>query len=273
MNKILQFAIACMVCILIFSFTRCNGNLKSDVSYDDDKKYGLVKVEKLSDTDSIISFFYNKDIDKPKEIVSMRNGKRNGLTKEYYENGILKHELNFLDGKIDGFEREYDSINGYLKSVAYYEDDKYYNEVRYSKDGKITEVLTWNYYPKPNEWQMTSRLAFDKYGIIINAKSYYALTNSMDTVLLGKEYICNVKLPFKNTTKEEMQVKLECYDKWGRILDKKKVVGKDFSADYKYKPSKSGNYKIRGLVLYPIILPTDGLVYASIYLEKDFYVK
>jgi hypothetical protein len=272
MNKILQFSIVCMAYILIFSFTRCNGNLKSDISYDDDEKYGLVKVEKISDTDSILSLFYDGDIDEPKEIISMRNGERHGLTKEYYKNGTLKHEINFLEGKIDGFRKDYDSIDGYLKSVTYYEDDRYYNEVRYSKNGKITHVFTWNYYPKPDERQMTSLLVFDEYGII-ESSSYYALINSTDTVQLGEEYICNVKLPFKNTTKEEIQLELECYDKWDRILDKKKLVGKDFSADYKYKPSKSGSYKIRGFVLYPFTLPKEGLLHAKIYLEKDFYVK
>ena len=63
----------------------------------------------------------------------MMNGKelKNGVYKEYYMSGKLKHELPFKDGCIDGVEK------------YYYENGKLEMETIYSK-GKV--IKTKKYY-------------------------------------------------------------------------------------------------------------------------------
>ena len=42
-----------------------------------------------------------------KEEISYKNGKLNGVSKEYYENGSLKSESTFIDGVLNGKVKEY----------------------------------------------------------------------------------------------------------------------------------------------------------------------
>ncbi|TAH20392.1 MAG: hypothetical protein EAZ08_06010 [Cytophagales bacterium] len=253
---------------LLFSLVQCNTDKSVYISEDK-----LIKFTRVSDGDTIITTYYDTENKKIEQVWAIKNGQKNGLYKGYYSNGKLRIEANFINGLVDGSEKQYDSISGNLKTVAYYENGKLYNSIFYRANGSIKSISTWGYHPNKNGEQLISDISFDKLGNIITDQSYYALTNSTDTVLLGKEYICNVKLPFKNTTKEQIRLELECYDKWNRILDKKEIVGKNFEINYKYKPLKNGKYKIRGFVLYPITLPTGGAFFVKIYLEKDFFVK
>lgn len=49
------------------------------------------------------------------ELIEIPQG--NGMNKEYYENGILKEEISYKDGKLDGIYKEYYE-NGSLKSQS-----------------------------------------------------------------------------------------------------------------------------------------------------------
>lgn len=57
------------------------------------------------------------------EIAEFKNGKLNGVSKAYYENGNLKLEVNFKDGKKNGLSKEYYE-NGKLIGEANFKDDK-----------------------------------------------------------------------------------------------------------------------------------------------------
>ena len=65
------------------------------------------------------------------ELVEMPEG--SGISKEYYENGTIKEEVNYKDGKLNGISREYYE-NGSLKSESTFKNG--------ALDGKVKE-----YYP------------------------------------------------------------------------------------------------------------------------------
>jgi antitoxin component YwqK of YwqJK toxin-antitoxin module len=64
------------------------------------------------------------------------NGKREGLHKEYDENGRLKWESTFKDGKQEGITREYYE-SGKLRADVNFNDDKQLSMVCYDEQGKI----------------------------------------------------------------------------------------------------------------------------------------
>ena len=53
----------------------------------------------------------------------------NGVHKEYYENGQLKAEMNYKDGKLDGDKKKYYE-NGQLKTEMTYKDGKLEGAIR-----------------------------------------------------------------------------------------------------------------------------------------------
>lgn len=53
----------------------------------------------------------------------MREAKKNGDYKEYYESGKLKGEVPYTDGKISGLSKAYYE-NGLLMSLAPFTDNK-----------------------------------------------------------------------------------------------------------------------------------------------------
>ena len=62
----------------------------------------------------------------------------NGSVKDYYENGQLKAELNYKNGKLDGLEKEYHQ-NGQLYIEENYKDGKLEGEsTNYDENGNLT---------------------------------------------------------------------------------------------------------------------------------------
>ena len=73
---------------------------------------------------------YRRDLANIKNEGYIKNGKLDGLSKYYYENGQLKEELTYNNGKEDGpFKEYYD--NGQLKKEETYEDGKLIDSKEY----------------------------------------------------------------------------------------------------------------------------------------------
>ena len=70
---------------------------------------------------------------------NFKDGKYEGLGKGYYENGNLKVEGNFKDGKEEGLEKRYYE-NGNLKGEINYKDGKAVSGYMYDIDGEKKEM-------------------------------------------------------------------------------------------------------------------------------------
>ena len=96
-----------------------NGDLKSEVSYKNNKKQGL-EIVWFDDPDCVELEAYYKDgmLDGPsifytkkckKDVFqTFKNGLKEGLELEYYPNGHIKAEGNYKKGNLDGYYRVYD---------------------------------------------------------------------------------------------------------------------------------------------------------------------
>ena len=71
-------------------------------------------------TGIVYDIFSNGNI---KEVTKYKNGKHNGLRKEWYQNGKYSKWLNYKDGKLDGLWREWFE-NGTLSSEQSFENGK-----------------------------------------------------------------------------------------------------------------------------------------------------
>ena len=105
-------------------------------------------------------------------------GKKEGVYKEYYENGNLYKELNYIDGKKNGISKVF-KINHILSTDYYYENNNimYYN--KYYPNGNIE--LSYDcvnnkykeYYEKGNI-KLDINAHYDShYGIDKNIKNYF----------------------------------------------------------------------------------------------------
>ena len=87
--------------------------------------------------------------------VNYKDGKTDGLSKFWFENGQLKGEINFKDGKEDGLKKRWD-INGHLEDESNYKDGELdglsktwhlngqlQSEVNW-KDGALIYIKGWN---------------------------------------------------------------------------------------------------------------------------------
>ena len=79
--------------------------------------------------------FINKNL---QSIVFYTNSKKNGEQTNYYPSGNIKLIQNYIDGNLEGFEKEYSNFNNVLVRLCEYKKGiKINNEIIYDKDGKV----------------------------------------------------------------------------------------------------------------------------------------
>ena len=93
-----------------------------EYTYKDDKRNGLIK-----------EYYQNGQL---KGEGSFKDDKRNGLIKGYHENGIIGAEVNFKDDKQDGIERAY-YPNGEIQYIHTYKNGKLIHRKDYDEKGKL----------------------------------------------------------------------------------------------------------------------------------------
>lgn len=68
-----------------------------------------------------------------------------GVEKGYYDNGSLKKETSYKNGKKEGVSRDYDYENGkILRAERLYKDDKEVSIKEYGKNGKLIREILYN---------------------------------------------------------------------------------------------------------------------------------
>ena len=149
---------ALFMVIFILLFVSCGKPREVNI-IDAEIREGIayVKGETKAFTGIIKSYYDNGAL---KEDIPYKDGKENGIGKGYYPNGNLESEINYKDGKKEGLSKLYYE-NGNLLMEANYKDDKseglfksYYengnllSEDNY-KDDKL-EGLSKSYYENGN---------------------------------------------------------------------------------------------------------------------------
>lgn len=79
-----------------------------------------------------------------KEETSYRDGKLHGVSKAYYEDGVLKREATYEDGRPEGVGRTYHR-NGQLKSEVHFKDGKRHDSRKvYDEKGRLLFEENYN---------------------------------------------------------------------------------------------------------------------------------
>lgn len=103
-----------------------SSKLKSTIEYEDNKKHGVaIEYDEKGTIISILRYSKGTLVEREKINRVDDKGLRQGTWKEF-NNSILRKEINYKNGKLDGLYKEYD-INGNLTLILKY------------KEGKITE--------------------------------------------------------------------------------------------------------------------------------------
>jgi len=103
------------------------GNKLSEINYDHGKISGVQK-----------NFFaYNEKV---KSSVNYKNDKKEGLEKQYYDNGQLAMSVNYIHGKKEGIQREYTYDGKLYSEVTYVNNYKEDMQKWYDKKGNIVKT-------------------------------------------------------------------------------------------------------------------------------------
>lgn len=102
-----------------------NGSVRAEIPMKDGKKNGIAK-----------EYYEGGELYREIEYV---NGKKAGISKRYFENGHVSQETVFKNDKIHGTQKKFRE-NGKPASVAeYYEDNPRKGVVEYFTDGKVKD--------------------------------------------------------------------------------------------------------------------------------------
>ncbi len=173
-----------------------------------------------------------------------KDGKINGVTKTYYEDGKLKESVSFVDGKMNG-EAEFFPQSGGFKRVSVYKDDSLITSKWYDESGK--RVIT----------------VFDKLELVGYKTGFYNFTTPMVVMklknILGKPLSEDIVIDaIFVCDNEEIGRKLD-YFQFARDIPLGDGIAKqiDFKADTQFG---AGGYKSKK-------------VECTVYINKTFFKK
>jgi len=157
------------------------GELRQIIYYRDNKKHGLAR-EFNKDSVLITALEYNDNYLIDRERVNRKDnqGRKQGTFREYYENGQLKTEANYLDNQLHGYVREFDG-SGQLVVALRYERGQIVEEV----DEDLKELLDMK-----STYDEQGRLIFTggfKEGVPVGIHRFYDTTGTVTNAHLYNE--------------------------------------------------------------------------------------
>lgn len=156
LKHLIYSALLLSICV----FAGCSKSLPECES-DEDKITGCVGKE----------YYYNNGQLEIESETPFKNGKENGIEKEYYKNGRLKRETPHTDGKANGIEKKYYE-NGRLKGETPYTDGKLNGVVKeYYETGELLREAPY----KNGEHDGVAKI-YDKNGQL-REKHFYLIEN------------------------------------------------------------------------------------------------
>ena len=170
------------------------GELKLIVFYKDGRKQGLSReFTKDSTLVTVVQYKDNYVVDRERLNRVDENGNKQGTFREYYANGKIKKEENYLDNQLHGYYREFDG-KGDLVLALRYERGKIVEEI----DEDMKELLDMK-----NTYDEQGRLIFsggykdgvpvgihrfyDTTGVVVNAYLYNDLGQKVSEGIIDDE--------------------------------------------------------------------------------------
>lgn len=213
-----------------------NGNLESKIIFEKDIPNGM-----------IYTYFKNG---KPKEIISIIDGDRQGVWKEFYKNGNIKISGNYKRDKKTGEWSEFNE-KGLLEGKIMYDSGKEINFsiIEYDVDGHIVKkwYKEWEYVENKKTQKMTLEESYQngcliesiisKNGVVNTNKTTTHLEMSKNTFKVGDAISVNFLV--KNQTNAVFEF---CY--WQTPLEKEfkahffEIIYKGETLPYKGKMVK-----------------------------------
>lgn len=174
------------------------GNPERVVRYKDGKKHGLTR-EYNDGIIQIISKYHN-DFLVDREFINQtdQKGQKQGVWREYYDNDNIKSEINYKNGLLNGYSREYNQAGKLLES-------KFYENGVLIERGNNEEI------------QAEIRNQFDKDGNLVSSGSF------INNVPVGvhREYLRN-----------ESKIKTSEYDNSGQVISAGKTDEKGIKDEF-----------------------------------------
>lgn len=124
LKHLIYSALLLSICV----FAGCSKSLPECES-DEDKITGCVGKE----------YYYNNGQLEIESETPFKNGKENGIEKEYYKNGRLKRETPYTDGKLNGVVKEYYETGELLREAPYKNGEHDGVAKIYDKNGQLRE--------------------------------------------------------------------------------------------------------------------------------------
>ena len=157
------------------------GELREIVLYRDGKKQGLAR-EFSRDSTLITVMDYNDNYLVNRERINRTDaqGRKQGTFREYFENGRIKKEVNYLDDQMHGYYREFEG-SGELLVAMRYERGKIVEEI----DEDIRELLDMK-----NTYDEQGRLIFSggyREGVPVGIHRFYDTTGTVINAYLYNE--------------------------------------------------------------------------------------
>lgn len=137
----------CILILLnIFILISChnkNGDIKKKYYISGElESYGSYIQDSIP-IDTIFSFYKNGNY---KSIyVYNKAGNLDGITKTFFENGNLNHEIPYSNGILNGFVNEYDSLTGYLHSKQFHFADTKSGDLYIYKKSQIVYYAFYDF--------------------------------------------------------------------------------------------------------------------------------
>ena len=191
-----------------------NGKLKKEIPFENDKKQGIGFEYDHNENIISITRYRNNEIIINEQINRYNNnGAKEGTWKEFYDNGKVKEEKNYIDGKLNGLFKIYNEEGKLLETLNYINGQVDLSGENYEIDINIKEeyddqgnlIFQGSY---KNEKPVGTHRWFDNNGNVIESKIYNIYGNVISegiVCLNGKEdgewtyYYNNGKVKSKGT--------------------------------------------------------------------------
>ncbi len=253
-----------LLLLTVFAISGCaNKNNTEICTYYED---GTVKTKKVLNSANDTLNYYLESYYPDGTIFQsghFKNGKTEGLVKQYSENSNLKIVTTYINGLKNGYQRSFD-LNGNVENEYYFEDDTVLLMYNYIEDKGVKVYTEFE-----GKLVLIGMLTLED-DDIVKDKSYYYALESNDTLKVGKEEA--IELEVFNQGKSEKSIEVILIDRFGKFesIDNKIITSDNLSTQFIIKPIKSGYTVLTGVVN---IKGRTSEIEKQFYLHKLYYIE
>lgn len=122
-----------------------NGNIKKVVPYVNDKRHGIgFEYDKEKNIVTIERYRYNEIIEQENINRYNESGEKEGVWRDYYDNGNLREEKTYLNGKLNGYYKIYNEEGNFIEAIKYKNGELYLQQNDFETNIEIKEEYDRN---------------------------------------------------------------------------------------------------------------------------------